>query len=70
MTFCNNIAINITPSGSTVTITGVIFVGMAVQGPYIDDDAAKAAGMVSGQYYYLAFPNSYDMPGGLTKRIA
>jgi hypothetical protein len=36
---------------------------------YIDDAAAKAAGLIAPAIYYLADNNLYGMPGGIPKRI-
>lgn len=48
----------------TVSISGVV-----VNNYYVDDDAAKAAGLVATQAYKLAENNNYTLPKGLVKII-
>jgi hypothetical protein len=48
----------------TVSITGII-----INDYYTDDDAAKAAGLVSTQAYKLAENNNYTLPKGMVKII-
>jgi hypothetical protein len=48
----------------TVSITGII-----INDYYVDDDAAKSAGLVSTQAYKLAENNNYTLPKGMVKII-
>lgn len=48
----------------TVSISGVV-----VNDYYVDDDAAKADGLVATQAYKLAENNNYTLPKGLVKII-
>jgi hypothetical protein len=47
------------------------FLKLPAPGPYVDDDAAGAAGVAVGEYYELAIPNTYGIPvgnGGILKK--
>ena len=60
--------VTVVVQSTTIAVT-VSIAGVVVNNYYVDDDAAKADGLVATQVYKLAANNNYTLPKGLLKEI-
>ena len=60
--------VTVVVQSTTIAVT-VSIAGVVVNDYYVDDDAAKADGLVATQAYKLAENNNYTLPKGLVKII-
>ncbi len=60
--------VTVVVQSTTISVT-VSIAGVVVNDYYVDDDAAKADGLVATQAYKLAENNNYTLPKGLVKII-
>jgi hypothetical protein len=60
--------VTVVVQSTTIAVT-VSIAGVVVNDYYVDDDAAKSAGLVATQAYKLAENNNYTLPKGLVKII-
>ena len=60
--------VTVVVQSTTIAVT-VSIAGVVVNDYYVDDDAAKAAGLVAKQAYKLSENNNYTLPKGLVKII-